>query len=563
MTSLNWTMSQTLNIYSDLKRNDRAYQEVTDILSLIDDPEMKLLRTFLSTPSKPSMQKQNTHSEEKLDLLVRSLEKKMKAAAAFTRSVAQLASASATADEILFEEKNLRSFLEKYGQRQKVRDKLFQKFSEDVKNLSLVAAELREEEVEKIEIPDLDCNISELYRNLVDWKPKYDEYQLSKCAQWVLWKLEGCLSLVEAGRSQITGDSRVRVDVVDNREGEGNAAPKDSDSEEIRTQKEQELENTKQESGHLEADLLSVNADKKARELLMLAEVGVLRDKLDSMLEVQIKGREQLMKDKQELAERLENVTNMLNAAEKSKDLAIGEIQNHIERRGKLRQELANTKQEKDSLEAELLSLKQQLESFTENENNVITSLSEKLEAKDRELKQKDEEICLLKQLEASKEILEKCLEDADSVAAVLESQKKELANNNVELNMKVEKLETEMKELKTRLESGEKGNFCEFKGIEKVDREAETVIPQCEASDPVAWSTPKKCKDENKRGKYYSIEDIQKVVGEFVVVESAGRKLLDFFEMISEESGVVSRRMVHVILEESPHPFWVTTAVL
>ena len=550
MTSLNWTMSQTLNKYSDLKRCDRVYQQITEILSLHDDPEMKLLHTFLSTPSM-----KNRQVEEKFELLLRSLEKKMKSAAAITRSVTNLA--SATANEILFEEKNVRSILDKYGQRQKVRDKLFQKFSEDVKNLSLVAADLREKEVDQIDVPDLDCNISELYRNLEDWKPKYEAYQLSKCAQWVLRELEGCLSQVEAGRAQLTGDSKVSVDVVDNREGQEkgnvNAAAKDSDSGEIRNQKEQELENTKQE-----ADPISVNTDNKARELL--AEVGVLReerDKLASMLEVEIKGREQLMKEKQELVERLEDVSNMLNAAAKSKDLAIGEIRTQVELRDKLRQELANIKKVKDSLEAELLSVKQQLESFTENENNnnvtttVLTSLNEKLEAKDRELKQKDEEICLLKQLEASKE------EDADSRAAVLESQNKELANNNVELNMKVETLETETKELKARLESGEKGNFCALKGIEKVDREADTVTPQCETSDPVAWSTPKKCREGNERGNFYSIEDIQKVVREFVVVESAGNKLLEFFELISEEPGVVSRRVVDVILEECHYPFW------
>lgn len=205
--------------------------------------------------------------------------------------------------------------------------------------------------------------------------------------------------------------------------------------------------------------------DNKSRDLL--ADVGVLkeeRDKLASMLEVEIKGREQLMKEKQELVEKLEDVSNMLNAAAKSKDLAIGEIRTQIEQRDKLRQELAKTRQEKGNLEAELFSVKQQLESFTGNENDsyvvttVLSSLGEKLEAKDRELKQKDEEIDLLKQLEASKESLvihEKCLEDADSRAALLESQNKELVNNNEELSRKVEKLQTETKGLKARLQSG------------------------------------------------------------------------------------------------------------
>ena len=41
-------------------------------------------------------------------------------------------------------------------------------------------------------------------------------------------------------------------------------------------------------------------------------------------------------------------------------------------------------------------------------------------------------------------------------------------------------------------------------------------------------------------------------------MVESAVHKLLEFFELISEDPGVVSRRIVDVILEECPYPFWV-----
>ena len=226
---------------------------------------------------------------------------------------------------------------------------------------------------------------------------------------------------------------------------------------------ERALESKSGQVGSLQQEM--ERTDSRCMELL--ADFGVLReerDKLTAMLEVEIKGREQLMVEKQELVERLEDVSNMLNAAAKSKDLAIGEIRTQIEQRDKLRQELANTKQEKGNLEAELFSVKQQLESFAGKEEDtyvvttVLSSLGEKLEAKERELKEKDEEISLLKQLEASKESLvihEKCLEDADSRAALLESQNKELVNNNEELNGKVEKLEAETRELKARLEAG------------------------------------------------------------------------------------------------------------
>ena len=73
-------------------------------------------------------------------------------------------------------------------------------------------------------------------------------------------------------------------------------------------------------------------------------------------------------------------------------------------------------------------------------------------------MKEKNEEISLLKQLETSQEsiaIHEKCLEDADKRAAEMEKQNRELISDNEELKKKVEKVENEKKELKARLESG------------------------------------------------------------------------------------------------------------
>lgn len=608
--SVNILLSQTLNKYSDLRRSDRACHEITNILSLIDDPEMKLLQTFLSKPTSFSMQ--NRKMEEKLDHLVQSLEKKMKSSAAVSSlsSVTKLASATANTNER--EVKNVRNILKNYRKRQNVTNRLFQLFFEDVKKLSLLMSDLTEKEVETMDIPDVDCNLSELHRDLIDRKPSYEELNLSNCAQWVLQEFKRCLSQLEDGRtvvnarrSQKTRDSIGGVDLENNRRKQEETGLK------------QEMEKT----------------DDKPSELL--ADVGVLREERDhlaALLEVEIRGREQCMVEKQELVERLEEVSNMLNTAVKSKDLAVEEIRTHIERRDKLRQELATTKQEKDSLESELFSVKQQLESFTGNVvTEVLTSSGEKLDSEEREMEKKNEKFglmkqleesrvedvlrvvsnmlntaeksrdvaigCLLKQLAASKESLvthKKRLEDADSRTALLESRNKELVANNRELKREVEKLEVETKELKARLKSDDVQNV-----------EADAEILNCDiASDPTACSTPKKCKDGSERGnlfsfadiqnmegaqvyreeeinhkadtlapncdpglllrkfesgrnrvKFYSIKDIQRVLVEFGLVDGIEDKLMDFFELISEgeESEIVNRKIVDIILEESP----------
>ena len=608
--SVNILLSQTLNKYSDLRRSDRACHEITNILSLIDDPKMKLLQTFLSQPTSYSMQ--NRKMEEKLDDLVQSLEKKMKSSAAVSSlsSVTKLASATANTNER--EVKNVRNILKNYRKRQNVTNRLFQLFFEDVKKLSLLMSDLTEKEVETMDIPDVDCNLSELHRDLIDRKPSYEELNLSNCAQWVLQEFKRCLSQLEAGRtvvnarrSQKTRDSIGGVDLENNRRKQEETGLK------------QEMEKT----------------DDKPSELL--ADVGVLREERDhlaALLEVEIREREQCMVEKQELVERLEEVSNMLNTAVKSKDLAVEEIRTHIERRDKLRQELATTKQEKDSLESELFSVKQQLESFTGNVvTEVLTSSGEKLDSEEREMEKKNEKFglmkqleesrvedvlrvvsnmlntaeksrdvaigCLLKQLAASKESLvthKKRLEDADSRTALLESRNKELVANNRELKREVEKLEVETKELKARLKSDDVQNV-----------EADAEILNCDiASDPTACSTPKKCKDGSERGnlfsfadiqnmegaqvyreeeinhkadtlapncdpglllrkfesgrnrvKFYSIKDIQRVLVEFGLVDGIEDKLMDFFELISEgeESEIVNRKIVDIILEESP----------
>jgi len=188
------------------------------------------------------------------------------------------------------------------------------------------------------------------------------------------------------------------------------------------------------------------------------------RDSLASMLDQEIQARESLLKEKQELVSRLEDTSAMLNAAANSKDLAVAEIRSQIEQQDRLRLEMAKLREEAGHAEAELILVKQQLEKFTASEEDsyvvtsVLSSLGEKLEAKERELKQKDDELVLLKQLEASKnaiEIHESCLEDADSRAATLEKENKEIQKENQKLKEENLKLTKTNDELTERLAAG------------------------------------------------------------------------------------------------------------
>merc|ERR1712098_809605 len=119
------------------------------------------------------------------------------------------------------------------------------------------------------------------------------------------------------------------------------------------------------------------------------------RDSLARMLDQEIKSREALLKEKQELMERLENTNSMLVVATNSKDLAVSEIRALIEQQDGLRKELAALKEEAGHTEAELIVTKQQLVKFTENQEDsyvvttVLSSMGEKLEAKEKELEQK------------------------------------------------------------------------------------------------------------------------------------------------------------------------------
>ena len=90
---------------------------------------------------------------------------------------------------------------------------------------------------------------------------------------------------------------------------------------------------------------------------------------------------------------------------------------------------------------------------------SVMSSLGAKLEEKEKELKKKDDELAILKDVESnmtiSREIHERCLEDADKRAIEFEKLNKEILAENGEMKVKLERCEGERQELVARLETG------------------------------------------------------------------------------------------------------------
>ena len=483
---LNSLLSRTLNKYSDLRRCDRAYHEITFILSLHDDPEMRLFRTLISTSRSNGMQ--NRKMEEKLEHLVQSLSNKMKSSAAVSSldSVKTLASAKTNEREV-----NVRKILENYGKRKKVTNRLFQVFFEDVKNLNLLLSDLTEKEVEGIDIPDLDCNISELDRDLSDRMPSIEEHTLSICAQWVLREFEVCLSQLEDGRkfvnsriSQETGGFEVGAHLVEDRGGK----------------REEDL--VEERGGNREVGSLQLEMEKtdnKSSE--HLAEVGVLReerDKLAARLEVEIKGREQLMGDKQELVNEKE------------------ELNRKVER---LEAETKKLASEKNIL---MKHLKGRVVSGASQSRLVQSGVAE------------------AEALNSDK--------SSEPVACSTPKKSKDGSERghffSFEDRHKAEDPQVDRRE--EREVNSEEG--C-----------ANEAANATQNRNPVACSSRKKFAggSESEREHFYLIQDIQEVVGE---LHGVGGELMDFFELISdffelisEQSGVVSRKIVDVILEESP----------
>jgi hypothetical protein len=218
-----------------------------------------------------------------------------------------------------------------------------------------------------------------------------------------------------------------------------------------------------EEVTRLEADL-AASQTKCGGMTTELSVVIEERELLAKMLDQEIKARELLLTEKKELADRMDDTSYMLNAAAKSKELAIEEIRAQIKQQDKLRQELAVAKEEAGNAEAELVLLKQELAKNTDKQSDsfvvesVMSSLGAKLEEKEKEVIEKDKELALLKQVEgslSSMEIHEKCLEDADNRAENLEKEKGVIIKENGLLKQKVCQLETEKVNLVKRLEAG------------------------------------------------------------------------------------------------------------
>ena len=233
------------------------------------------------------------------------------------------------------------------------------------------------------------------------------------------------------------------------------------------TMKLEEVEKSLQEKMDMISELEVKLGNSESKNVAIRSDVEVLtkeRDSLASMLDQEFAAREGLLKEKQELVDRLEDTSAMLAAAANSKDLAVAEIRSQIEAQDKLRVELAQVREEAGHAEAELVLVRQQLARFTGDSEDahvvtaVLSSLGVKLEEKERELKKKNEEISLLKQLEESKshiEIHEKCLEDADTRAETLEKSNRNLVRENGELKKRNMELIKANGELTARLESG------------------------------------------------------------------------------------------------------------
>merc|ERR1719471_1946462 len=249
------------------------------------------------------------------------------------------------------------------------------------------------------------------------------------------------------------------------------------------------------------------------------------------------------MNEKMELMERLEDTTNMLNAATNSKDMAVAEIRSQIEQQDKLRQELARVKEDAGHVEAELVIVKQQLSKITENEGDsyvvttVLSSLGEKLEARERELKQKNEEITLLRELENSKntiEIHEKCLEDADTRATDLEKRNKELEEENDQLKMTMKNLESSNQELTARLEAGAfhyKKLAAEKKLLEKTDTAADNYVDKIDSLE----KTIEKLTEELRQA--HLAQDLKLSEIQSAVNNSSNSSLVERVERLSEVS--------------------------
>jgi len=337
-----------------------------------------------------------------------------------------------------------------------------------------LVAGLREEERDDMMVVNTQqTSLQEKYSNLLDYSEKLTEEMTAKQQSFVVLEEEhrSLISNRNARAAQLEADLQVLVGEKVELQAECKR------TQETLGQTEQVLEATTSQLREMET-LLGDRAEQISKLQASLEESYIKvaaggaaveeRDRLAGMLDQEIQARELLLQDKQELVDRLEDNTNMLNAATRSKDLAVTEIRAQISQQDILRKELAGARQEAATAEAELVLVRQKLDKFAgmaqDSEDSfvvasVMSSLGAKLEEKEKELKKKDDELAILKDVESnmtiSREIHERCLEDADKRATEFEKQNKEILAESSELKVKLERCEGERQELVARLETG------------------------------------------------------------------------------------------------------------
>ena len=192
--SFNNSLALLLHKYKDVVRCDRIYQDISCILSFISQPELEKLRSLLL----------DKDSGEDLEKLIQQIERRKKELEIekCLASVEEYVRSSFTSDsEETFEEREVRNILEKYGEREGERRRLYRRFSDDVRELNRVTDVLRgEHQVETINIPDLDGDFNQLSRLLTGVKPSMEEFLLVKSSKWVLQEYKGNLELIDSVR---------------------------------------------------------------------------------------------------------------------------------------------------------------------------------------------------------------------------------------------------------------------------------------------------------------------------------------------------------------------------
>merc|ERR1711935_611668 len=94
-------------------------------------------------------------------------------------------------------------------------------------------------------------------------------------------------------------------------------------------------------------------------------------------MEKEIQARELLLQQKADLVDKLDDQSNMLNAALKSKSLAVEELRTQVIYQDELRKELSSVREEAAFAEAEIVKLRELLQNKTDDEKAVNNSEEE------------------------------------------------------------------------------------------------------------------------------------------------------------------------------------------